>query len=157
MIHELKTIEPFFSDLRAGRKPFEIRRDDRDFKVYDFLCLQKFTPCHCLEPHLRSPHIPCPHCPDPHGRYSGEIILAEIIYIYRPAELLNLIPAGHCLLSLKVYNHACWDDCLKHRFRHYLRPDLTYHPQPKQAPPVTCIDLQNAMSQLPSQNWTLRS
>ena len=43
-VHELKTIEPFFSEVRDGLKTFEVRKDDRDFQVGDFLKLRKYDP-----------------------------------------------------------------------------------------------------------------
>lgn len=44
MIHELKTIQPFFDDVSRGKKDFEVRRNDRDFKVGDDLRLREFDP-----------------------------------------------------------------------------------------------------------------
>lgn len=39
MIHELKLKAPFFQDLWAGLKDFEVRKNDRNFKVGDRLKL----------------------------------------------------------------------------------------------------------------------
>lgn len=37
-VHKLKTMEPFWSDVAAGRKRFEVRRNDRGgFAVGDLL------------------------------------------------------------------------------------------------------------------------
>lgn len=41
-IHELKITEPYFSDVAFGSKNFEIRKNDRDFKVGDILILRKW-------------------------------------------------------------------------------------------------------------------
>lgn len=41
-IHELKIIEPYFGDVAFGSKNFEIRKNDRDFKVGDILILRKW-------------------------------------------------------------------------------------------------------------------
>ena len=38
-VHELKCVQPFFDDIEAGRKTFEIRRNDRDFQIGDVLLL----------------------------------------------------------------------------------------------------------------------
>ena len=42
MIHELKILPKYFDDIRYGKKRFELRRNDRDFKVGDYLALNEF-------------------------------------------------------------------------------------------------------------------
>ena len=42
--HELKTWPEFFKQTRSGRKKFELRRNDRDFKVGDELLLKEWDP-----------------------------------------------------------------------------------------------------------------
>lgn len=42
--HRLKSVNPFFSDVWCGDKTFEVRFNDRDFKVGDFLLLKKYDP-----------------------------------------------------------------------------------------------------------------
>ena len=44
MIHELKCWPVFFDDIAAGAKKFEIRKNDRDFRVGDKLILFKYDP-----------------------------------------------------------------------------------------------------------------
>ena len=41
-IHELKLQQPFFDDVFYNRKEFEVRKNDRDFKVGDRLKLIEF-------------------------------------------------------------------------------------------------------------------
>ena len=36
-VHTLKSVEPFWTDVNEGRKTFEVRRNDRDFRVGDVL------------------------------------------------------------------------------------------------------------------------
>lgn len=43
-VHYLKTWTPFFNDVKAGIKPFEVRKNDRNFKVGDTLILEDFDP-----------------------------------------------------------------------------------------------------------------
>ena len=45
MIHELKTYPKYFQETIEGNKPFEIRKDDRDFHVGDVLKMKKAHPC----------------------------------------------------------------------------------------------------------------
>ena len=42
MIHRLKTIQPYFNEVELGSKTFEVRKNDRDFKVGDFMVLQEW-------------------------------------------------------------------------------------------------------------------
>ena len=42
MIHELKTEQPIFDDVFYNRKEFEVRKNDRNFKIGDRLKLVEF-------------------------------------------------------------------------------------------------------------------
>lgn len=42
-VHELKCWPKYFQELKEGRKTFELRRDDRGFKVGDTLWLREWT------------------------------------------------------------------------------------------------------------------
>ena len=41
-VHHLKTWPQFFEKVASGEKTFEIRKNDRDFKVGDVLVLREF-------------------------------------------------------------------------------------------------------------------
>lgn len=38
-VHNLKTLQPFYDQVCEGKKKFELRKDDRDYKVGDILRL----------------------------------------------------------------------------------------------------------------------
>jgi hypothetical protein len=42
--HELKTLPGYFLALIGDRKTFEVRKNDRDFKVNDILILKEWSP-----------------------------------------------------------------------------------------------------------------
>ena len=42
--HELKTWPDEFNAVMAGKKTFDVRAKDRDFKVGDYLTLQEYDP-----------------------------------------------------------------------------------------------------------------
>ena len=42
--HELKVLPEFFKPHMQGRKPFTIRKNDRDFKVWDRIKKREWTP-----------------------------------------------------------------------------------------------------------------
>jgi len=44
MIHKLKLNEEFFGEVLTGNKTFEVRRNDRDYKVGDWILLQSYCP-----------------------------------------------------------------------------------------------------------------
>lgn len=43
MIHELKILPDFFEAVTSGRKQFEIRKNDRDYRVGDQLILREWV------------------------------------------------------------------------------------------------------------------
>ena len=44
MIHELKCFPEYFQDIISGKKTFEIRLNDRQYQVGDFLALNEYIP-----------------------------------------------------------------------------------------------------------------
>lgn len=61
MVHELKTLSPYYENVVSGRKTFEVRLNDRGFKVGDKLLLKEYEPVS--------------------NTYSGRESLFEIAYI----------------------------------------------------------------------------
>lgn len=41
MIHFLKEDELYYNDVITGKKTFEVRYNDRDYKVGDYICLNE--------------------------------------------------------------------------------------------------------------------
>lgn len=44
MLHALKTEISYFEQIQSGDKTFEVRRNDRPFKVDDIILLQEWNP-----------------------------------------------------------------------------------------------------------------
>lgn len=78
MIHELKTWPRYFAAVAAGRKPFEIRKADRPFRVGDQLDLREW-------------------CPE-REKYSGRRLLRRVTYILRGGAMG--VGEGYCVLGL---------------------------------------------------------
>jgi len=43
-IHSLKILSEYFNDVKKGIKTFEVRKNDRDYKVGDILILKEWIP-----------------------------------------------------------------------------------------------------------------
>lgn len=43
VVHKLKIKTQYFEDVKNGRKTFELRKNDRDFKVGDTLLLEEYN------------------------------------------------------------------------------------------------------------------
>lgn len=83
-VHELKTVQPYFSLVRAGVKNFELRQDDRSFREGDILHLREFIP---------------PFEEEPGGLYTGKSLYRKVGYILRgPAFGLK---AGFVIMALQ--------------------------------------------------------
>ncbi|WP_239256665.1 ASCH/PUA domain-containing protein [Listeria ilorinensis] len=70
--HELKILPWFFEPVRAGDKPFEIRKNDRDFKIGDSLLLCEWTAL----------------------KYTGEFLVARITFITNYAQQDDYVVMG---------------------------------------------------------------
>ncbi len=69
-IHKLKTVQPFFTHVKEGKKKFEFRKNDRDFKFGDLLILEEYDPEEAaLNPKSND------------GGYTGKAFVVRVDYI----------------------------------------------------------------------------
>lgn len=80
--HYLKTVQPFFSQVKNGTKTFELRRNDRDFQIEDEVILQEYD----LTTNL----------------YSGQEIRGNITYVLKDWAGLD---DGYCIFSIELTQH----------------------------------------------------
>lgn len=78
-IHKLKIRPDFFKAVSAGEKKFEIRKNDRDFNVGDFLVLREYA----------------------ENAYTGKQAIFKITYILADPEFLM---PGYVAFSIQ---HCC--------------------------------------------------
>lgn len=78
--HDLKVWPEFFAPLERGDKLFELRRDDRDFKVGDWLKLREWAP-----PDIANAKP---------GGFTGARCLRRISYVLRAADVPNFLAPG---------------------------------------------------------------
>ena len=94
--HELKTWPEFFNATRNGEKKFELRRNDRDFKVGDQLFLKEWNPEVTQSCNVQG--------------YTGRELLVRVDYIM-PVETVDQLmdleipyPAEHVIMSVSHVN-----------------------------------------------------
>lgn len=78
MLHALKTEVDYFDLIEAGDKTFEVRKDDRPFKVDDEIVLQEWDATA--------------------KKYTGKEWRGTIAYILRDERFCK---KGYCVLSIK--------------------------------------------------------
>ena len=76
-LHELKILPRWFEDVVTGNKQFEIRRNDRDFKVGDLLFLREYD----------------------RGKYTGRSCRVWVKYIYQGDGTFGL-SSDFCILGI---------------------------------------------------------
>jgi len=94
-MHELKTVNPYFSDIWDTRKSFEIRKDDRGFQQGDILWLREYEP-NMLYDKENDCLVICGTQP-----YSGREILCMVSHIL-PAGKFEGLATGYCCMEIKV-------------------------------------------------------
>jgi hypothetical protein len=82
MVHELKTWRKYFSLVKSGEKPFELRKNDRGFLAGHELLLREYNPLT--------------------QSYTGQILRRKITCVLEgsEAEKFGLKP-GFCIMALK--------------------------------------------------------
>lgn len=80
MIHELKTDPKYFAAIRSGEKRFELRRDDRYFRVGDYLALNEYDRVS--------------------KTYTGRTELVRVIYMLNPNDVMTCT-AGFTVMSIE--------------------------------------------------------
>lgn len=78
MIHALKIDPIYFDDVRNGNKLFELRNNDRDFHVGDYLALNEWD-----------------------GMYTGRSELVKVEYMMNPNDIM-LCPGNYAIMSIKL-------------------------------------------------------
>lgn len=83
-VHQLKTVQPYFDDIWENGKNFEVRRNDRNFKVGDVLMLLEYDPSKAN---------------DTGDGYTGMCITAKITYILNNPQYCK---EGYVILGIEI-------------------------------------------------------
>ncbi len=82
MVHELKTWKEYFQLVASGDKPFELRKNDREFLAGHELKLMEYD--------------------KDSNTYTGRILHRKITYILQGAEAENFgLKEGYCIMVLE--------------------------------------------------------
>lgn len=82
MVHAVKILPQYFKDLVTGKKTFEVRKNDRNYKVGDFIALNEYNP---------------------KKGYSGKFVMFKITYVLDNPEYCK---TGYVILGLSEYSVA---------------------------------------------------
>ncbi|RNC62781.1 MAG: hypothetical protein AWM53_02000 [Candidatus Dichloromethanomonas elyunquensis] len=80
-VHELKTWLEYYQAVVDGRKPFEIRLNDRNYQIGDVLFLREFEPNK--------------------GIYTGRNITREVTYTLKRKPF---VPDGYIVMGIKPWD-----------------------------------------------------
>lgn len=78
MIHELKITPEYFEAIAIGKKTFEVRANDRDYKVGDYLALNEYDASG--------------------GSYTGRSCMVYVDYILKDE---NYCKSGYVIMGIK--------------------------------------------------------
>lgn len=81
--HELKILPQYFQAVWDGTKNFELRRNDRDYKVGDILLLREYV----------------------NGEYTGSFLRVIVTYILKDCSEYGL-DKDYCILSFRSHSGA---------------------------------------------------
>lgn len=82
VVHELKTWPEYFQAIMRGDKRFEARKNDRDFRIGDWLRLREWD-----------------------DDYTGREITVRVTYMLSPGADFPAVNDGYCIMSIQ--NIAC--------------------------------------------------
>ncbi len=80
-VHDLKTVQPWFDYGYSGKKPFEVRKNDRNFRTGDLLVLHEWDP--------------------ETKEYAGRSKPFEITMVLTDEDVAG-IQAGYCVMAIRA-------------------------------------------------------
>lgn len=79
MIHALKIEPQYYEAVKTGKKPFEVRKNDREFAVGDYLALNEYNA--------------------EEQKHTGRAVLAKVLYILDDEQYT---PPGFVVMGIRV-------------------------------------------------------
>jgi hypothetical protein len=96
--HELKCWPDSFEAIAGGFKAFELRKDDRGYRVGDYLLLREWNPTPVVTPSVVIDLVPV------RRQYTGRNMMCVITYILRQGDAFGafLAEKDTVVLSIKL-------------------------------------------------------
>lgn len=91
MEHKLKIIPKYFKEIIGGNKNFEIRRNDRGFKIGDTLILKEYDPIK--------------------KNFTGNYAKTTVMYILKDKDFPIGIKEGYCIMGIHLQNRIGFIKC----------------------------------------------
>lgn len=80
-VHELKIVPEYFRAVKEGKKKFEIRKNDRNFKVGEYIDLREYSG---------------------DKGYTGNRLCLKIVYMIESDWFQQGLKDGYCVLGIEV-------------------------------------------------------
>lgn len=82
--HNLRTHPKYFKEIKYGKKRFELRKNDRDFRAGDTITLHEFDP--------------------DINDYTGEICIGIVDYVMRFSKEVEIfgLKEGYCIMNFTL-------------------------------------------------------
>lgn len=93
MIHELKIEKEYFEKIACGLKPYELRYNDRNYQIGDFLALNE------VEKVPAPAKVGCMNSGGAVNSYTGRCMMVQIIDIYKE-DKFSMLKEGTVILSV---------------------------------------------------------
>lgn len=85
-IHILKAVPPYYKDVEEGLKPFELRKNDRNFNVNDLIFLCEY---------FRETQ-----------KYTGHVFEARITYMFEYDTTIRGLMQGYVILGISPVGYG---------------------------------------------------
>lgn len=90
MTHELKITCNYFNDILFLKKNFEVRKNDRDFRVNDILILKEYD--------------------NIEKQYTGCKAKFKVLYVLKDKDFPQGIQEGYCVMRIKLLEYTDFDE-----------------------------------------------
>lgn len=91
MEHKLKIIPKYFKEIVDGNKNFEVRKNDRNYKIGDTLILKEYDPIK--------------------KNFTGNSAKTTVIYILKDKDFPIGIKEGYCIMGIHLQNRIGFIKC----------------------------------------------